>query len=249
MVAAVLFILTGYLLGALPFGYWTGKILKGIDVREHGSGSTGATNVYRCVGKGAGAFVFVADILKGTFAVFLAMYFEQRNGFAFLGNESPLIPMLVAMAALIGHSYSVFLNFSGGKSAAVGLGTLFAMNPLGGLLTMITFFTMSWLTKIVSIGSLSAVFMCGVYFYLLHSPKEYVAYCIFGFLYVTYRHKANLKRLMNGTEPKIGQKPKELQAKETQPKEALKPSVVAKTDSLNQPGPDLSKTDSSALLQ
>jgi glycerol-3-phosphate acyltransferase PlsY len=207
MVTALILIFMGYLSGALPFGVWTGKICKGIDVREHGSGSTGATNVYRCVGPAAGAFVFIADNLKGTLPVLLAMHYESTGTFSDQQTYTHVIPALVAVAALIGHSKSVFLNFSGGKSAAVGLGTLFALNPLGGLFTCITFFSMCFLTKIVSVASITAVFMCGVYFYLLHSPIEYVIYCIFGFLYVTYRHKANIKRLMNGTEPRIGQKP------------------------------------------
>jgi acyl phosphate:glycerol-3-phosphate acyltransferase len=228
MVAALVLIILGYISGSLPFGYWTGKVLKGIDIREHGSGSTGATNVYRCVGKGAGAFVFVADNLKGTLPVLLAMYFESTGSFGELGANSHLIPALVAVAALIGHSKSPFLNFSGGKSAAVGLGTLFALNPIGGLLTMITFFSMCFLTKIVSIASITAVGMCGVFFYLLQSPKEYIVYCIFGFIYVTYRHKANIKRIIDGTEPRIGQKPNR--------------PPPPKKDNLN-------KNDSSALLQ
>ena len=203
----ILLVVVGYISGALPFGYWTGKVLKGIDIREHGSGSTGATNVYRCVGKGAGAFVFIVDNLKGALPIMLCQFLDQHMAFAELGDNSALIPVAVAIAALIGHSKSIFLDWQGGKSAAVGLGTLFAMNPLGGLLTCITFFSMTFLTKIVSIGSLSAVGMCAVYFYFLHAPTAYVVYCLIGFAYVSYRHKANIQRLMKGTEPRYDQKP------------------------------------------
>jgi glycerol-3-phosphate acyltransferase PlsY len=237
LLTAILLVIVGYISGALPFGYWTGKLVKGIDIRKHGSGSTGATNVYRCVGKPAGAFVFIVDNLKGALPVLLCQYLEQHAAFVDLGTNSSVIPVLVAIAALIGHSKSIFLDWQGGKSAAVGLGTLFALNPIGGLLTMITFFSMTFLSKIVSIGSLTAVGMCAVYFYFLHAPTAYIIYCLIGFAYVTYRHKANLQRLMNGTEPRYDQKPPIKQAV-SQPV-ALPP---IDTDQIN-------KGDSSALLQ
>lgn len=208
MLAALVTILLAYILGSMPFGYWTAKVLKGIDIRQYGSGSTGATNVWRIVGKAAGVFVFFADLAKGAVPVLVAIQVDNVGGFHQLTYVYPrLVPVLVALTALIAHSKSIFLNFSGGKSAATGLGTLFALNPLGGLLTFLTWLLVVQITKIVSISSILAVAMCGVYFWLLHSPPAYVAYCIIGFLYVTFRHKANIKRMIEGTEPRIGQKP------------------------------------------
>ncbi len=204
MLAALLLIVFGYFMGALPFGYWIGKVLKGIDIREHGSGSTGATNVWRCVGKTAGIIVFWADVGKGVVPVLVTINVDNAGGFKDLSFVYPqLMPCVVALVALIAHSKSVFLNFSGGKSAATGLGTLFALNPIGGFLTFITFITLVFVGRIVSVASITAVALCGVYFWLLHAPPTYIGYCVVGFLYVTYRHKANIGRLLKGTEPRI----------------------------------------------
>ena len=211
MLTALLLLVVAYFMGALPFGYWVGKIVKGIDIREHGSGSTGATNVWRCVGKVPGAAVFLLDVGKGTVPTLIAMHLDHSGAFKELTWVYPdLIPVVVALTALIAHSKSVFLNFSGGKSAATGLGTLFALNPIGGFLTFVTFISMVFIGRIVSVASITAVALCGVYFWLLHSPPTYIGYCVVGFLYVTYRHKANIKRLLNGTEPRIGEKPKDV---------------------------------------
>jgi len=206
---ALVITLVGYLSGALPFGYWVAKQWKGIDIREHGSGSTGATNVWRCVSKEAGVAVFFLDLLKGLAPVVLARYLDEGGLVQAWSAYPHVVPFLVALAALIGHSKSVFLGMQGGKSAATGLGTLFALNPLGGLFTFLTWLLVVKIGRIVSVASILAVFMCGVYFYLLKSPPVFVLYCILGFLYVTYRHKANIKRLLEGTEPKLGDKPKE----------------------------------------
>lgn len=239
LLTVILLVVVGYVAGALPFGYWTGKIVKGIDIREHGSGSTGATNVYRCVGKAAGAFVFIVDNLKGALPVLFCQFLEQHAAFAEIGTNSSWIPVLVAIAALIGHSKSIFLDWQGGKSAAVGLGSLFALNFIGGLLTCITFFSVTYLSKIVSIGSLTAVGMCAVYFYFLHAPMPYVIYCLIGFAYVGYRHKANIQRLMNGTEPRYDQKPA---TGKTLPSKSSATTAIESAEQIN-------KEDSKAILQ
>jgi glycerol-3-phosphate acyltransferase PlsY len=209
LVSALLFVLFGFIAGGVPTGYWTARILKGIDIRQHGSGSTGATNVWRCVGKGPGIFVFVVDLLKGYVPTALAHYLSH-GACAIEWSFAPnVVPMLVALAALIGHSKSIFLGFQGGKSAATGLGTLFGLQPVGAALTFAVWWLVVLTTKYVSLASVIGVFTCGIWFALLGAPPPYVIYCVLGFLYVTYRHKANLKRLLNGTEPKFGDRPKD----------------------------------------
>lgn len=214
---AVILIVVSYLVAAMPFGYWTGKIVKGIDVREHGSKSTGATNVLRTCGKPAGAFVFFTDIFKGVIPVAVAKYMVANGMFADLGAVPPdVMPVVVGVVCLIAHSKSIYLNWQGGKSAATGLGTLFALNPLGGLYTLIWFASMVFITKYVSVASITTTVVCGLFFWLLKSPPIDVLYCLFGFVYVTYRHKANIKRLLNGTEPKIGQKSAEKESEKVE---------------------------------
>jgi len=217
MLSAVLLLVVAYILAALPFGYWTVKVVKGVDIREYGSKSTGATNVWRVAGKQWGIFVFALDVIKGLVSV-TAAHILDNGAMAqewapqpWNGNIPHIVPMLVAMVALVGHSKSIFLGGQGGKSAATGLGTLLGLNPLGGLLTFATWFIILRVWKMVSLASILGVMMCGVYFYLLHSPPTYVAFCIFGFIWVTWRHKANIKRMLAGTEPKIGQKKEEQQ--------------------------------------
>lgn len=231
MILAVLFIVAAYVLGSVPTGYWVARALKGIDIREHGSRSTGATNVLRTVGKGAALFTLIADISKGYLPVFLAITFDtgaRAQEWTIAGIEH-VLPPLVALAALIGHSKSIFLNMQGGKSAATGLGTVLALNPIAGALTFLTFLTVLYLGRIVSISSIVAVAACPLYFFALKSPAAYVGYGVLGFLYVTLRHKANIKRILEGTEPKIGQKPKDVVSTEESKHAAKEANASAQT--------------------
>lgn len=207
----MILIAVSYLLGSIPTGFWTVRIIKGIDIRRFGSGSTGATNVWRCAGRGPGVFVFLADVAKGYVPVAVAVYMESAAAQPeWSGVYCHVIPVAVAIAALVGHSKSVFLNFQGGKSAATGLGTVFALNPPGALLTFGTWIAVLAVTRFVSLASILAVASSVFYFYFLHSPPAYVVYCIIGFVYVTYRHKENIRRLLSGTEPRVSDKPKSL---------------------------------------
>jgi acyl phosphate:glycerol-3-phosphate acyltransferase len=201
-----------YVAGSIPTGYWVAKAVKGIDIREHGSKSTGATNVLRCVGKGPALFVFLFDIFKGYAPVAAAAYFDGgRQDWALFGMTHVCAP-LCALAALIGHSKSIFLGFQGGKSAATGLGTVIALNNAVGALLFATWLLVLGVTKIVSVASIAAVWMLPVYFFVLGCPPAQVAYGVLALIYVTLRHKANIKRLMEGTEPKVGQKTKDAAA-------------------------------------
>lgn len=209
MATFLLMIAIAYVAGSIPTGYWVAKAVKGIDIREHGSKSTGATNVLRCVGKGPALFVFLFDIFKGYAPVAAAAYFDGgRQDWALLGMTHVCAP-LCALAALIGHSKSIFLDFQGGKSAATGLGTVIALNNAVGALLFATWLLVLGATKIVSVASIVAVWMLPVYFFVLGCPPAQVAYGVMALIYVTLRHKANIKRLMEGTEPKVGQKAKD----------------------------------------
>ena len=207
---AILF--AAYLLGSIPTGYILVKLLKGIDIREVGSGSTGATNVLRTLGKGPGAFVLLVDCLKGVFSIFLAyQFFEFASSNNFIPPTvnpeiwQPFLITLAGLAALLGHSKSIFLGFSGGKSVATGLGVLFAMNWQVGLATFGVFAVVVAISRIVSLSSICGAVAVSIFMVLFHQPLPYVLFGVAGGLYVIIRHKTNIERLLAGTEPKLGQ--------------------------------------------
>lgn len=204
-----LLLIGAYLLGSIPTGYWIGKA-KGIDITKMGSGSTGATNVWRCVGKVEGLMVLVIDLLKGYLPVLYAIHLDQGDQAAqWTFGMAHLVPVAVATIAIVGHSRSIFLGFKGGKSAATGLGTMLAFNPAVGGLTFATWMVIVLCTKIVSLASISAAVLNVVFMWALHNPPAYVLYALIGCIYVVVRHKSNIQRLMAGTEAKLGDKPKE----------------------------------------
>lgn len=197
-------ILFAYLLGSIPTGYILGRMLKGIDIREHGSGSTGATNVLRIVGKGAAIAVLLIDMLKGALAVYAV---------TLLYNYSNLLPShwqewlvaICALLAVIGHSKSIWLNFSGGKSAAISLGILLTMNPFVGLGTLLVFLTVLGVSKIVSLSSISAAIAVNILMWVFNPSIPYISFAIVAAIYVIIRHRSNIERIIAGTEPRIGQ--------------------------------------------
>ncbi|HEY9732092.1 MAG TPA: glycerol-3-phosphate 1-O-acyltransferase PlsY [Drouetiella sp.] len=209
MISALLLIICGYVMGSIPTGFWLVKTVKGIDIRSFGSGSTGATNVWRAAGPVAGIFTFFFDTIKGWIPVATAVYLDTHN-FESQWNFgcAHIVPSIVAAAALVGHSRSIFLKFTGGKSAATGLGTLLALSPLGGLCTFLTWMLIVKLSGYISLASILGVGSCPFWFYAFGAPLPAIGYCIFGFIYVTYRHKANIQRMLKGTEPKITDKKK-----------------------------------------
>ncbi|KAF3888294.1 MULTISPECIES: glycerol-3-phosphate 1-O-acyltransferase PlsY [Nostocales] len=202
-----------YLLGSIPTGYTVGKLLKGIDIREVGSGSTGATNVLRTLGTGPGAFVLLVDCLKGVLAIVLVYWF-----FNFASSQSfvpptvdlqlwqPWMVTLAGLFAVLGHSKSIFLGFSGGKSVATGLGLLLSMNWMVGLGTAGVFAVVVAISRIVSLSSIAGAIAVPILMVVLHQPLPYVLFGVVGGLYVIWRHSSNIQRLLAGTEPKIGQK-------------------------------------------
>jgi len=184
-----------YFIGAIPTGYLVVKQLTGEDIRTHGSGSTGATNVRRIAGDKAAKVVMVLDMLKATIPVLLARLW--------LFPTDPLWHVVFAIAIIVGHSKSIFLGFRGGKSAASGLGAVLGFNPLAGALTGVVAYSVTKLSRYVSVGSLSAAMAAPILFLLLGSPTEYVMFTVIAGTYVTWLHRENIRRLMNGTENKL----------------------------------------------
>lgn len=201
-----LILIAAYLLGSIPTGYTAGRILKGIDIREQGSGSTGATNVLRTLGKGPALFVLLIDMLKGFGAIALVYAFYSFT-------PTPLLPLtwqpwLVAaagLAVIFGHSCSIFLNFTGGKSVATSVGVLLAMCLPVGLGTVGVFGVFMALSRIVSLSSIAGAIAVNVLMIFLDQPLPYELFAATGGLYVIWRHRSNIQRLLAGTEPQLGQ--------------------------------------------
>lgn len=203
-----------YLLGATPTGYLAGKLLKGIDIREHGSTSTGATNVLRTLGTGPFAVVLLIDVLKGAAAIGFALWFYPwlfatpwATSPAALDAQAltPWAVCLAGLAALLGHSRSIWLNFTGGKSVAAGLGVLLAMAWPVGLGALAVFGVALAVSRIMSLGSMLAALTAIVLICVLDQPLPYRLMVIAGGLFVIVRHRANIQRLLAGTEPRLGQ--------------------------------------------
>ncbi len=199
--------LLAYLCGSLPTGYLAGKLLQGIDIREHGSGSTGATNVLRTLGKVPGSIVLLIDALKGVLAVTIAREIFTLDLFPTLPSqwEDYLIP-LAATGALLGHSKSIWLKFGGGKSVATGVGVLLAMSWQVGLATMAVFSLTIAISRIVSISSIVGALSVTLWMVVFARPLPALVFAIVGGIYVTWLHRKNIDRLLAGTEPKLGQK-------------------------------------------
>ncbi len=203
VVAGLALLLGAYLLGSLPTGYLVAKVVKGIDIRQYGSGNTGATNVLRVVGKPAALGVFLVDLAKGSGAVLLIGWLLPLV----LPNLA-LVPWGVALGgilAILGHSKSIWLGWGGGKSAATGLGVLLALAWPVGLGVLLTFCAVLAATRIVSLGSMTAAIAAVILMAVLQQPLAYIAVAIAGSLYVILRHRSNIERLLAGTEPRIGQ--------------------------------------------
>lgn len=190
-------ILGAYIIGSIPTGYIIVKLFTGQDIRTVGSGSTGATNVKRVMGKKWFFIVMLLDAFKGALPVVLAQIFA--NSFTDIG----LLPVLAAVAVILGHSKSIFLKFTGGKSVASGVGTILALNWMVGLIIAAVWGIITYTSKYVSLGSMIALALSPVLMWLFGTPAAYICYCALGAVYIIYLHRENIKRLIKGEENKV----------------------------------------------
>ena len=188
----VLQILGAYLLGAIPFGLLVAKIWK-IDIRRRGSGNIGATNVLRTLGFLPAAAVFTLDFLKGTLAVYLGYWL----------SGDPLLVLLLGVAVICGHMFSVFLGFKGGKGAATGLGVLAGIAPDIFLIAVLAAAALIFLTRYVSVASISTSILTALLMVVYRKPIPYTIAALLTAVLILIRHIPNLKRLLEGREPKI----------------------------------------------
>jgi len=191
------YLLGAYLVGAIPFGLFFGKAMGGVDVRTMGSRNIGATNVLRAAGKKAALFTLLADCLKGLVPVLIAK--------ALFPDE--LIYVLSGMAAILGHNFPVYLKFKGGKGVATSYGVVLAVAPWAGLACLLAWAAAAALWKYSSLSALVSFALYPLITFAVQGdskPQAFLSIFIFGMIY--YRHRENIKRLLAGTETKIGQK-------------------------------------------
>jgi glycerol-3-phosphate acyltransferase PlsY len=196
LLSSLLILALGYLLGSIPNGYLAGRWLKGIDLRQCGSGSTGATNVLRSVGKGPALVVFLLDVGKGALAVLLAKSFGLNEW----------VQVLAGLAALAGHIWPVWLGWKGGKAVATGLGMFLGLAWPVGLACFGLFMALFSLSRIVSISSIISAIGLPVLMVISGSSSAYVVVSLVASVLVLWRHRSNIERLIAGTEPRIGAK-------------------------------------------
>lgn len=197
MLNAILVILASYLIGSIPFGLIVGKIWANLDVREYGSGNIGTSNVLRTVGLPAAIIVFALDVGKGAIAVYLG---------SLVGGE--IVQILAGVAAIAGHNWPIYLKFKGGKGIATSLGAVVSLTPMIALILLGLWIIIVGITRYISLASLTAAVLFPIFLIVSRSSTAYI---VAGFMisaFAFYRHRANIQRLLAGTELKIGEKGK-----------------------------------------
>lgn len=185
----------GYLVGSIPFGYLVGRYVRGIDIREYGSGNIGTTNAFRVLGRGAGTIVFIGDMLKGLVPVWL-------GGLA--GN--PELSLVAGIAAVLGHNYSIFLGFKGGRGVATSAGAALGLVPLALVGSVVVWVVGVAGSRYVSLGSILAAISLPVFTLIGPYPVSYLVFSIIAAFLIIYGHRPNIRRLWAGKEPRLGGK-------------------------------------------
>ena len=192
----ILALVIGYVIGSIPTGYIAVKLLKKQDIREFGSGSTGATNVKRVLGTKWFFIILLIDAVKGMLCVWLTMNLGSLR-------LPGLAPVLGALGAILGHSWSIFLKGTGGKSVATGIGTLIALSPAVGLITAVLWAAVTFMSRMVSVGSIIAVLFAPLLMRLFGQGEYFFYYAVFLAGFIIYTHRENLQRLKEGKENKF----------------------------------------------
>lgn len=203
----VIVIAASYLLGAVPWGLLIGRWTGGVDVREAGSGNIGSSNVLRIVGARAAGLALLLDVAKGAVPVLAARAIADAAGFT--SAQAAGLEAFAAMAALAGHSWPVYLKFRGGKGVATGVGGLFVLYPLGALVALVSALVLMRLTRYISLGSILGVTIGAgslVLFWLRGDFHwAYALHAFVGWAIIVGRHHGNIRRLLSGTEARLGE--------------------------------------------
>lgn len=181
-----------YLLGSIPSGLWIGRKFFQIDIRQHGSGNLGATNSFRILGKKAGTIVLLIDLLKGSISVLLLKQMDLHG----------ISPLIIALFAVIGHTYPLFANFKGGKAVATFAGVILAYQPVLFLIGLGIFILTLAISKMVSFTSMLTISI-GVLLSLYFQDIVLTTIALLADIFIIYRHRTNIQRILNGTESKV----------------------------------------------
>ena len=181
-----------YLLGSIPSGLWIGRKFFQIDIRQHGSGNLGATNSFRILGKKAGTIVLLMDLLKGSISVLLLKQMDLHG----------ISPLIIALFAVVGHTYPLFANFKGGKAVATFAGVILAYQPVLFLIGLGIFILTLAISKMVSFTSMLTISI-GVLLSLYFQDIVLTIIALLADIFIIYRHRTNIQRIVNGTEAKV----------------------------------------------
>ena len=192
MLSIVLGATMAYLLGSIPSGLWIGRKFFQIDIRQHGSGNLGATNSFRILGKKAGTIVLLMDLLKGSISVLLLKQMDLHG----------VSPLIIALFAVIGHTYPLFANFKGGKAVATFAGVILAYKQELFIPCLLLFVIILGISKMVSFSSMVTISI-GVLASLYFQDMVLTTIALIVDIFIIYRHRTNIQRILNGTEPKV----------------------------------------------
>ena len=192
MLSIILGATMAYLLGSIPSGLWIGRKFFQIDIRQHGSGNLGATNSFRILGKKAGTIVLLLDLLKGSISVLLLKQMDLHG----------ISPLIIALFAVVGHTYPLFANFKGGKAVATFAGVILAYQPVLFLIGLGIFILTLAISKMVSFTSMLTISI-GVLLSLYFQDMVLTTIALLADIFIIYRHRTNIQRIFNGTEAKV----------------------------------------------
>ncbi len=192
MVMKIIVLAASYFLGAIPWAYVIGKKFCHINIMEHGSGNVGATNTFRVLGPKIGSLVFLLDLGKGFVAAMLG---------GIVGG--PTLSVFTGMIAILAHTFSVFLHFKGGKGVATGAGVIFWWCPPAISCALVVWAILAFATGYISVASIIACICCCIFLWLFHGTPLQIAICAAVVAYIIYKHRSNIKRLLNGTENRV----------------------------------------------
>ena len=200
--STIILIAVAYILGSVPNALWIGKVFKGIDIREHGSKNTGSTNAARVLGAKLGILTLILDISKGAIPVALSL-FMKANLLENITGISNLDFIMIGIFAIVGHSFSIFMKFKGGKAVATTVGVFTVLVPKALLLAAVVFFVVFALTRYVSVSSITAAISLPIFIFFLYGDIPYTVFGGIITILIIVKHKSNIQRLLNGTESRF----------------------------------------------